>query len=137
MCGSIANLSTVTSVSVETEESHSQVLSSNCMNKNEHISRCSKITQELEARLKERRQIIEHKTYHQTIQQIDTTERSSDGKTSQTELGKLNKIFKKISLKFKKNKIDKFKIHQKNFKVMMISCRKIQQKKALTVASIL
>ena len=102
MCGSIANLSTVTSMSVETEESHSQVLSSNCMNKNEHISRCSKITQELEARLKERRQIIEHKTYHQTVQQIDTTERSSDGKTSQTELGKLNKIFKKISLKFKK-----------------------------------
>lgn len=93
MCGSIANLSTVTSMSVETEESTSHS-NSNCLNKNEHISRSSKITQELEARLKERRQIIEHKSYHQTTQQIDTTERSSDGKTSQTELGNLNKIIR-------------------------------------------
>lgn len=97
--GSLGNLSGVTTYSevfseskildcIEnrsfTSNSHRNIL---CLNNNELISRSSKITQELELRLKERRQMMESNTgkfYPKILQQSDLTQSLHIPRTSST-----------------------------------------------------
>ena len=83
---SVDQLSAATSYSeLEKHPSHSQQHAlSHFFNKNELISRSSQITQELEARLKERRQIIESKIgpfRPRMCQHMDVVEMARDTET--------------------------------------------------------